>query len=60
MVKPDCFAFRNEKGVIYCKVLEDIYCKYQKVCRFYKTKQKYEKDQEKSEKINQYRKEKKS
>lgn len=60
MVKPDCFAFRQEKRVIFCDVLEDIYCKYQKSCRFYKTAQQYQKDQDKADKINQARKEKKS
>ena len=60
MIKTDCFAFRQEKGIIDCKILEDIYCKYQDTCKFYKTPEQHLQDREKADKINQTRKAKKS
>ena len=38
----DCFAYQNEEGVEKCKILNNIYCRYEK-CPFYKTKEQFEK-----------------
>lgn len=44
-VKVDCFAYSKKTG--FCMALNDLYCKKEGRCAFYKTKEQHEADMEK-------------
>lgn len=38
----DCFAYQKEEEIEKCKILNNIYCRYEK-CPFYKTHEQFKK-----------------